>query len=150
NLNFITQGLNFRSIFSTNRYSYFDLTRSYKPFYYSVQNYDPNSDIYSLRWLNNSPGAAQEFLGYNEGPKNIYTFIYMQAALDYNRTFGLHTISGSLIGTRQQTLYGNAGSLLNSLPYRNLGMAGRATYSFNNKYYIESNFGYNGSERFSA
>jgi hypothetical protein len=35
------------------------------------------------------------------------------------------------------------------LPYRNQTVAGRATYSFKSRYYLEFNFGYNGSERFS-
>jgi TonB-linked SusC/RagA family outer membrane protein len=150
NLNAITRGLSFRGIFSTNRYSYFDLTRSYKPFYYTIQNYDQATNNYSLRWLNNQPGAAQEFLSYSEGTKSIYTYIYMQGSLDYSRSFGQHNISGSLVGTRQQTQYGNAGSLLGSLPYRNMGAAGRATYSYSSKYFLEFNFGYNGSERFAT
>lgn len=146
--NFLTEGLTFRGIFSTNRYSYFDLSRSYKPFYYGVGSYDPDANTYVLNWLNSSPGQAQEFLGYSEGAKNIYSYIYLQGALDYNRDFGKSNLSGTLIGTRQQTLYGNAGSLLGSLPYRNLGFSGRATYSFDKKYFLEFNFGYNGSERF--
>lgn len=150
NLNALTKGLSFRGIFSTNRYSYFDLTRSYKPFYYTIQNYDPATNNYSLRWLNNQPGAAQEFLSYSEGQKNIYTYIYLQGNVDYNRSFGEHNVSGSIVGTRQQTQYGNAGSLLNSLPYRNLNFAGRASYAYSSKYYLEFNFGYNGSERFAA
>ncbi|HEY9559248.1 MAG TPA: SusC/RagA family TonB-linked outer membrane protein, partial [Anseongella sp.] len=35
-----------------------------------------------------------------------------------------------------------------SLPFRNVGLAGRATYSYDERYYAEVNFGYNGSERF--
>ncbi|MGV3764707.1 MAG: SusC/RagA family TonB-linked outer membrane protein [Chitinophagaceae bacterium] len=146
--NFITKGLSFRGIFSTNRYSYFDISRNYLPFYYSWDTYDPASNEYTLRWLNDQPGQAQEFLGYNEGQKNIFSYIYLQGALDYNRDFGLHNLSGALIGTRQQTLYGNAGSLLNSLPFRNLGLSGRVSYSYDSRYFVEGNFGYNGSERF--
>lgn len=149
-LNFVTRGLSFRSIFSTNRYSFFDVSRSYKPFYYNIQSYDPASNYYTLRWLNNQSGAAQEYLGYTEGAKNIYTYIYMQGTLDYNRAFGDHNVSGALIATRQQTQYGNNGSLLGSLPYRNLNLAGRASYSYQSKYFLEFNFGYNGSERFAA
>ncbi|MCM5529205.1 TonB-dependent receptor [Parasegetibacter sp. NRK P23] len=146
--NFITKGLSFRGIFSTNRYSYFDISRNYLPFYYSWNTYDPASNEYTLRWLNDQPGQAQEFLGYNEGQKNIFSYVYLQGALDYNRDFGMHNLSGALIGTRQQTLYGNAGSLLNSLPFRNLGLSGRVSYSYDSRYFVEGNFGYNGSERF--
>src|SRR5690606_25682298 len=38
-------------------------------------------------------------------------------------------------------------SILN-LPYRRQGVAGRATYSYKDRYLAEVNFGYNGSENF--
>ncbi|MGF7233109.1 SusC/RagA family TonB-linked outer membrane protein [Arachidicoccus sp.] len=147
-LDFITPGLKFKGIFSTNRYAYFDLSRSYKPFYYDVGSYDPQGGSYTLNWLNNLPGEAQEFLGYNAGTKTVYTYLYMQGTLDYSRTFGKNNIGATLIGTREQTQYGDASDLLSSLPYRNLGLSGRAAYSYANKYFVEFNFGYNGSERF--
>lgn len=157
NLNFVTEGLAFHGLFSTNRYAYFDLRRAYKPFYYDVQNYDQTANTYTLSWLNNQPGQAQEFLSYYPGNKNVNTFLYLQGSLDYARTFGKHNISGALIATRQQKLNADANdpntglpSLQYSLPYRNLGLAGRATYSFASKYFLEFNFGYNGSERFST
>src|SRR5690606_12968989 len=74
----------------------------------------------------------------------------------YNKALGNHTISSTLIGTMQSTLYSSAKdpvlqitTLPYSLPFRNLGVAGRLTYSFMNKYFTEFNFGLNGSERFS-
>ena len=36
-----------------------------------------------------------------------------------------------------------------ALPYRHQGIAGRITYNYDNRYFIEGNFGYNGSENFS-
>lgn len=156
-LDFITKGLNFRGLFSTNRYSYFDTRRAYKPFYYTIQNYDPASRQYSLTWLNNQPGDAQEFLNYNGGNKNASSYIYLMGSLDYSRSFGKNNISATLVGTRQQTINANAldpnsaqPSLQYSLPYRNLGVSGRLTYSYGSKYFLEGNFGYNGSERFSS
>ncbi|MBB5638463.1 TonB-linked SusC/RagA family outer membrane protein [Pedobacter cryoconitis] len=163
NLDFLTEGLSFKTILSTNRYSYFDSQLAYSPFYYSAENYDRLTNQYSLKWLNsgvenNPPNVAQEYLSYNSSEPNISTFLYGQASLNYNRTLGTdHTLSGTLIGTGQQTTYSNAKdpktdkkTLQYSLPYRNLGLAGRLTYAFKSKYFIESNFGYNGSERFSA
>lgn len=146
---FLTKGLNFRGLFSTNRYSYFDVTRQYKPFYYSVGYYDKLTSQYSLIWLNNQPDEATEYLDFNRGNKDINTFLYLQGVLDYDRSFGSNRISGSFIATREQKLDASANSLESSLPYRNLGLAGRITYSYNDKYFLEFNFGYNGSERFS-
>ncbi|WP_225876516.1 SusC/RagA family TonB-linked outer membrane protein [Pedobacter psychrodurus] len=153
-LDFFTEGLSFKSIFSTNRYSYFDSQRAYSPFYYNIGSYDKQSNTYVLNWLNSSvtggaPNIAQEYLSYNPGNTNINTFLYAQASVNYDKAFGNHNVSGTLIGTAQQTVYSNASSLQNSLPYRNLGLAGRLTYSYKSRYFLESNFGYNGSERFS-
>ena len=141
-------GLKFHGIFSTNRYSYFDLTRNYSPFYYSIGSYDPKTNNYTLNWLNDQPGQAQEFLNYNPGTKTLYTYLYLQGTADYDHQFGKHRVSATVIGTREQTEYGAASDLLSSLPYRNLGVSGRASYSFDSRYFIEGNFGYNGSERF--
>lgn len=156
NFNFITEGLAFHGLFSTNRYAYFDLTRSYSPFFYDVDQYDQASNSYTLKWLNSQPGQAQEYLSYYPGAKNVNTFLYMQGSIDYARAFGKNNISAALIGTRQQKLNADANdpetnqpSLQYSLPYRNIGLAGRATYSYASKYFLEFNFGYNGSERFS-
>ncbi len=148
NLKFITPGLTFFGMFSTNRYSYFDVSRNYLPFYYDMQSFDEQTGEYNLRWLNSAPGAAREYLGYQEGPKYLNTYLYLLGRIDYSRSFGAHTVGGSLVGTRQQTLSGNAGSLQASLPNRNLGLSGRASYSYDNRYFAEFNFGYNGSEKF--
>jgi len=39
--------------------------------------------------------------------------------------------------------------LINSLPYKQQGLAARATYSWKDRYFVEGNVGYNGSENFS-
>lgn len=67
-----------------------------------------------------------------------------------NRTFNdKHTVGGLLVYTMKTSLTGNGEDLVRSLPYRNLGLAGRFTYGYDNRYFLEGNFGYNGSERFS-
>lgn len=150
NFGFLLKGLSFRGLFSTNRYSYFDLTRSYKPFYYNIASYEPKTDVYTLQWLNSAQGAAQEYLSYYPGAKTITTYLYMLGALDYNVNIGKHRINASLQSTREQRLNANELTLQNSLPYRNIGVAGRTTYSYDNRYFAEFNFGYNASERFST
>lgn len=152
-LDFVTEGLNFRTIFNTNRYSYFDSQRAYDPYYYNFSDYNKSTNQYTLRWLNSNPtgdNVGREYLNYIPGGSNLNTFMYFQTSLDYNRKFGEHNLSSTLIGTAQQTRYSNADNLFKSLPYRNLGLAGRVTYSFKDRYFLETNFGYNGSERFNA
>src|SRR5690606_322821 len=53
-----------------------------------------------------------------------------------------------LVYTMNNRRISNAGNLQESLPYRNMGLAGRFTLSSRNKYFGEFTFGYNGSERF--
>ncbi|RZA00489.1 MAG: TonB-dependent receptor [Sphingobacteriaceae bacterium] len=153
-LDFFTKGLAFHGIFSTNRYSRFESQMGYNPFYYNIGSYDRSSNQYTLNWLNQQTTgsyAATEYLNYSPGGSTLNTFLYLQGVLDYSRTFGKdHNVSAALIGTRQQTVYANANTLLNSLPFRNLTLAGRLTYSYKGRYFLEGNFGYNGSERFSA
>jgi len=146
NLDFITKGLKIRGLFNTNRYSYFDVNRFYNPFWYSVANYDKHTDTYMLTRLN--PTGGTEWLSYNEGPKEITSTTYLETALNYDRTFEKHSISGLLVSTIRNTIKPNASSLALSLPSRNLGFAGRFTYSYDSRYFTEFNFGYNGSERF--
>lgn len=162
NLDFITKGLKLRGIFNTNRYSYFDSQLAYSPYFYSADSYNKEDNTYTLTWLNPMKGESfgnvpTEYLEYYKNEPNANSFYYIQAAIDYNRKFGDHSLSSTLIGTSQQTLYSSAKdprtqttTLPYSLPFRNLGLAGRATYSFNDRYFVEFNFGYNGSERFSS
>lgn len=151
NLDFFTKGLNFKGIFSTNRYARFESEMAYAPYFYNVKSYDKSSDQYTLNWINSQPNDAREYLNYYAGESKLNTFLYLQGSVDYAHDFGAdHNVSAVLIGTQQQLLNANAKTLFNSLPFRNLTLAGRATYSYKGRYFLEGNFGYNGSERFSA
>ena len=147
NLNFITQGLKARALINTSRYSFYNLERKYNPFYYTLANYDFQSDIYSLIALN--PNQGTEYLEYNEGAKVISNSVYFEGSLNYNRIIKeKHNISGMLVGILRELKYANNGNLQTSLPYRNIGLSGRFTYALDSKYFAEFNFGFNGSERF--
>lgn len=144
-LKFITQGLRVRGLLSTTRYSYFDSSRSYRPFYYKMGYYNPELDVYNLTALNAENGS--EYLDYNGG-KDINSKTYVEAALEYGRAFGRHEVTGLLVYQNTQQVIGNPASVLESLPFRNQGLSGRFTYTFDKRYGVELNFGYNGSERF--
>ena len=74
--------------------------------------------------------------------------MYSETRLNYNRSFGKHDVTGLLVFTASESLTANAGSLQLSLPSRNAGLSGRFTYGYDKRYFVEYNFGYNGSERF--
>ena len=146
-LKFVTEGLKARALFNTTRTSFFDLSRQYSPFYYQLESYNTRENSYRVGIIN--PESGTEYLTYNEGDKRVNSTVYIEAAIDYNRLFAdKHNLSGMLVYILREQLNGNAGSLQTSLPYRNLGLSGRATYGFENRYFAEFNFGYNGSERF--
>ena len=146
-LKFITQGLSLRGMIFTKRYTYFNLNRQYNPFFYAASPSLTDPKGYTLSLLNES--TATEYLSYNPGDKVVNTTTYEELALNYNRTFAkVHNISGLLIGIQRNYLTGNAGDLQSSLPFRNQGVSGRFTYGYDNRYLLEANFGYNGSERF--
>ena len=145
-LKFVTEGLSFNAMMNTNRTSYFDVSRFYNPYYYGLGGYDVFSDQYRINVLNEQ--TATEYLGYSEGPKQLSSVFYMQSILNYNRTFNKHGFSGMTVFMMQQNLSANAGNLQLSLPFRNVGLSGRATYNYDSRYFAEFNFGYNGSERF--
>jgi TonB-linked SusC/RagA family outer membrane protein len=144
---FITKGLSARVLFNTSRYAYSDVLRYYEPFFYMASGYNPLEDTYNLTEIN--PDTGTEYLGYNEGPKDVATTTYIEASAAYNREFGNHGVSAMLVYTMKSTQYSNAGDLQKSLPYRNMGLSGRVTYDYGKRYFTEFNFGYNGSERFS-
>jgi TonB-linked SusC/RagA family outer membrane protein len=147
NFDFITEGLSARALFNVNRYSLLDLKRAYKPFFYSLI---PNVSEYRLFPLN--PNDGREYLEQEAGDKQLTSSMYFEAAVQYNREFAKkHNVSGLLVYTLRESLDGNAGNDLQaSLPFRNLGLAGRVTYGYSSRYFVEANFGYNGTERFAA
>jgi len=151
NLTSVTDGLSFKGLFSTNRYSYFDVSRAYGPHFYNIGIYDKSTDNYTLTYLNEKEGPEHyediRPLGQN---RNLSTNLYAQATLDYSRLFNdKHNISSTLVGVIQQSLSTTENfDIQSSLPHRNLGLSGRASYSYMNRYFAEFNFGYNGSERF--
>ncbi|MGQ8336965.1 SusC/RagA family TonB-linked outer membrane protein [Sunxiuqinia sp. A32] len=145
-LSMITEGLKVKAIGYGNIYSFFDVSRAYRPYYYSPL-VNPETGEYTLSALN--PETGTEYLDYVPGSKDVSTTYYAEGSASYNRVFNdVHGVSGLLVFTMRSELKGNETTLQQSLPYRNMGLAGRFTYAYNDTYFVEANFGYNGSERF--
>lgn len=145
-LGFITKGLSTRGMLNVSRLSQFAVNRAYNPFYYEISRYNRLTGDYKL--LETYIGT--EYLGYGElpGEREQSSSFYFEGSLNHVRDFGKHNISNLLVFQARENLNANAGSLQLSLPSRNLGLSGRATYSYDSRYFAEFNFGYNGSERF--
>ncbi|WP_106831829.1 SusC/RagA family TonB-linked outer membrane protein [Parabacteroides pacaensis] len=148
NLDFLIQGLSIRGMFNISRLSQFSVDRSYTPFYYKTTSRNSTTGQYHLELINEN---GTEYLGYNENEQDkvMNSTYYAEGTVNYDHTFEKkHGVSGLLVFMVRNTLNANTGNLQLSLPSRNVGLSGRATYSYDKRYFAEFNFGYNGSERF--
>lgn len=147
-LDFITKGLSARAMFNVNRFAQLEVRRQYNPFFYALSPQIGNSQSYNLIALN--PDGGTDYLDYVPGNRQMENSMYFEGALQYNTAIAEnHTLSGLMVFTLREKKDNTYNSLQLSLPQRNAGIAGRATYAYANRYFLEANFGYNGSERFS-
>lgn len=144
-LKFITKGLSFMTLFNLTRLSEYTVNRQFNPYWYTLDRYDSYTGEYHVNRINET---GTDYLTYSESGKKVKNTMYSETRLNYNRSFGRHDVTGLLVLTASESLTANAGSLQLSLPSRNAGLSGRFTYGFDKRYFIEYNFGYNGSERF--
>lgn len=144
-LKFITKGLSFMTLFNLTRLSEFTVNRQFNPYWYRLDRYDSYTGEYHVNRINEN---GTDYLTYSESGKTVKNKMYSETRLNYNRSFGKHDVTGLLVFTASESLTANAGSLQLSLPSRNAGLSGRFTYGYDKRYFVEYNFGYNGSERF--
>jgi TonB-linked SusC/RagA family outer membrane protein len=147
NLDFLAKGLSARAMFNVNRFAQLEVRRQYEPFYYTLVPQRTGMDSYRLLALN--PDSGTDWLDYVPGDRRMENTMYFESALQYNTTIAeKHVISGLMVFTIREKKNNTYNTLQLSLPQRNAGLAGRATYSYADRYFVEGNFGYNGSERF--
>jgi TonB-linked SusC/RagA family outer membrane protein len=147
NLNFITEGLSIRGMFNVNRFSMLENQNSYMPFfYYATQSFLDRSK-YMLVPIN--PNDGTDYLQTSGIGLQITSSLYFESALSYAKEIGEnHNVSGMLVYTLRESRDNNYSNFQALMPHRNLGLAGRLTYGYASRYFLEANFGYNGSERF--
>jgi len=151
NLNMLTEGLRARFIGSIIRYSGFNIQRSYKPFFYQYikGTHDPGNTTFPYELAVLNPEDGFDFIDYSAGDKFVRSSYYGEGAVLYNRNFASkHDVGGLLVGSLKESMQGSPTNLDSSLPSRNVSLAGRFTYGFDQTYFAEFNFGLNGSERF--
>jgi len=136
----VTKGLNLTGKFAFD-YNYSnDAIRNKK---YEIKQYykdkDGNDQYNVIR--------NEEAMGYQINQWSNRTFYY-EASVNYNRAFNIHNVGAMILFNRNDYKDLTAGNSLLNLSYRRQSLAGRATYEFDNRYLLEFNFGYNGSENF--
>lgn len=129
--------------FDAYNWHHFNHTRSYDHYKALGRNEDGSLDLQLI-------SGGSQTLSYSKDAGGNRR-IYMEASLNYANSFGKHNVTGLLLfqQSSKNLLGSNAGNSQASLPYRNQGLAGRITYDYDNRYFLEVNAGYNGSENFS-
>jgi TonB-linked SusC/RagA family outer membrane protein len=135
---------------SVNTWSIYSSTRSYSPYYYDVEAYNQITGVYKLYNLNPQTGSA--FLGPVSPGRDASAHYYFEGRVNWVRQFDKHTVGAMLVGIAEESLLtgGNSASVFETLPARNSGLSGRTTYNFDERYFFEFAFGYNGSEKFTG
>lgn len=143
NLDFITKGLSARAVVSFDTKSINNLNAS-RTFVKEVQTINPNvlgPDGKSLVTYNPFNADINSPLSIS-GTGNFSSNSNFQGFLNYNRTFGKHTVGGLLLFQQQQNIIDS------QLPFNLIGVSNRLTYGYDNRYFAEFDAGYNGSEQF--
>ena len=72
---------------------------------------------------------------------------YLEGSFNYSRVFGKHTVNALMLYNQSKQYY-YSGSSYPDVPRSYVGLVGRVTYDYANKYMAEFNVGYNGSENY--
>ncbi|WP_335965039.1 TonB-dependent receptor [Galbibacter sp. PAP.153] len=144
-LSFLTEGLSWTGMFAFDTYNEQFINRSKRESTYFVDQNFPYTEDGAL--LLNETFTGQNFLGYDNSNGGNRRF-YLETSFNYDRTFDKHRFGGLLLFNRTDYVDAFADNFTASIPYRNQGLAGRITYSYDDRYFVEVNAGYNGSENF--
>lgn len=147
-LDFLTKGLKFKAMASFKNNNNSTQTRTAQWNKWVMENWWLNDDAtygYDLKRFGDEEATNLTTSSKNDGDRRIY----LQAMLEYQRTFGKHDLSGLLIYNQDEYMNNDPGTdILEALPRRKQGAAFRVSYAYNSRYLAEINMGYNGSENF--
>lgn len=149
-LDFVTKGLQFKIKVAYN--SGYDHTKERAT---SIESYQPwyRKDV---TWMEHPAGSdPNEVMYIQDGEAGLISYAesfgksrdwYAEASFDWKRDFDLHHLSALALYNQSKTYYPD--SDYPGIPRGYVGLVGRVTYDYDNKYLIEGNVGYNGSENF--
>lgn len=133
----VTKGLSITGLAAYDTYNN-GILEGYKaePTYTTIVDYENDKTVYNIK----TPQTQALSLSHS---KSSNYQIYVQASLNYNRTFGKHDVGAMINAYRKYWETEGA-----QIPFNVIGSAFRATYSYDDRYLAEVNIGYNGSEQF--
>ena len=139
-LDFVTKGLSVQVMVNWKNWASSSYNRTIEPYYYGIKggSYNPsNPTDYEIERLGTS---GTDYLKTSDISKASDQTFYLDARVNYDRQFNLHHVTGMLMYMQRE--YRSS-----VLPERNQGFSGRFTYDYGQRYLVELNFGYNGTER---
>ena len=146
----ITKGLTANLKFSFDSRQNVSQNRTRAPIVYLASGRDEFGNLITTSM--NSTNAT-EHLKYAESHSGNRS-TYLEGSINYSRKFGKHNVGALFLyqHSTENTLSSSRGSDATAsneaIQYRHQGIAGRVTYGYADRYFIEANFGYNGSENF--
>lgn len=146
-LDFITKGLGFRTKVAYNYRMYQEKTQRKRRSWYNLSPlyvYEPDAPEETRNDVAIRRSGNDGIFTYSEG-NSLDMNWYMEAALDYNRSFGDHSVTSLIMYNQSKKYYP---SPYRDIPSGYVGLVGRVTYNYKFKYFIDFNAGYNGSENF--
>jgi TonB-linked SusC/RagA family outer membrane protein len=142
-LDFITQGLSAKVTYAYDVWTGNYYTGAFSPeLWYATSRNAADNTLNAIQVEQGSP-----FLQKSITSSMSYS-TYLEGSINYGRRFGDHNVSALLLYNQRIFNVTSASDEYGAIPYRNQGIAGRATYSYHDRYFFEFNFGYNGSENF--
>lgn len=143
-LDFITQGLKFVGRFGFDTWNKNNIDRIKWPEQYKAQRFrDENGNLVFDRVTEEQKMKQTSSA---EGNRNEI----FEAELHYDRGFKEHHVGGLLKFNQDSKVFtvGTGEDIKKGIARRHLGLAGRVSYNWNYRYFVDFNFGYNGSENF--
>lgn len=139
----ITPGLQLEGNFAYDHFYFNEVVRNKQPLIKKYLGADPvtGEDRYTII-------KDETAMGYRIQINGSSRAYYYDLRLNYNRTFNDHNVGAMAMFNRRDFKDLTAGTSILNLPYRRQGWAGRVTYNYAQKYLLDFNFGYNGSENF--
>ena len=141
---FVTEGLTARIAFSFDATNTNTLNRNISPKTYRAIGRDEATKALQYEVIDDYAGYIT--LGTAHSGKRYINF---EGSINYERQFAYaHRVSAMVLYSMRSLSYTHPGSYIAAFPYKSMGVAARATYSYKDRYFAEFNMGYNGSENF--
>lgn len=140
-LEMVTKGLTAGVAISFDSKNNHTSSRTKMPDLYKAKGYDAKGNLITERTVVAKP---IQYSTSSWGTRKVY----LEAKVDYSRVFDKHRVAALLLYNQSSFNTTRGIDEINSIPQRTQGMAGRVSYSYNDIYFAEGNFGYNGTENF--